>query len=554
MATEQSLGQVFGQVGEFAKGLTARQRWTMAAGALAVVATLIVFVALVNQPDYKTLVSGVSPGEAQKIAERLKTRGIDHEIAPDGSVRVAADKLEVSRMEVASGGVPSGSRLGFELFDKPNWGGSEFNEKVNYQRALEAELERSIQTLSEVESARVHLTLPSESLFTEREREPKAAVILKLRARGLSEEAQTSIAQLVSASVDRLTPENVTVLDASSGRSLAARHGSGPGGDLDTQLVAELVRTLEPVVGADRIRASVHVEYDLSSTEEEQESYDPATAVALSMQKSEEFTGAAAGASGVPGTASNVPGAQGASTAARSAGDSHTSRTENGTYAVNKVLRRTRQPAGRLKRISAAVLVDDAIDTTTAADGKQSQQRRKRSPDELRQIEQLAKAAIGFDTQRGDSLAVENLTFQQAPPADVAGPATAERVRRVMHDWASAVRYLVVALLFAVVYFILLRPVQKQVLQAVRELPSRAKAAQKVLEPAKDAAAVLHAGEVLLPDAEQPPEVKRAVALKRELADKVKTEPAAASKLIQTWLSPQRASLANASRADGSEA
>ena len=553
MPGEQSLEKVFGQAGEFAKGLTPRQRWMLAGGALMVVATLTAFVALVNRPEYKTLVSGVTPGEAQRIAERLKARGIEHEVTSDGSVRVGAEKLEAGRMEVASGGVPAGGRLGFELFDKPNWGGSEFNEKVNYQRALEAELERSIQTLTEVEGARVHLTLPSESLFSDREREPKAAVILKLRTRGLPDDAQASIAQLVSASVDRLTPENVTVLDANSGRSLAARRGNGPGGDLDEQLVAEVVRTLEPVAGADRIRASVHVEYDLSSSEEEQETYDPATAVALSMQKSEEFTGAGAGAAGVPGTASNVPGAQGAAASPREAGDSHTSRTENGTYAFNKILKRTRQPAGRLKRITAAVLVDDAVETMAGPDGKPVEQRRRRSADELRQIEQLAKAAIGFDAQRGDSLAVENLTFRQAPPVEVSRPAAAERVRRVFQDWAGVVRYGVIALLFAVVYFVLLRPVQKQVLLALRELSSRAKLAQKVSEPGKDVAAVLQGGGALLPESEQPAEVKRAVALKRELAEKVKAEPAAASKLIQTWLSPQRGSLASAARREGSE-
>ncbi|HYE24106.1 MAG TPA: flagellar M-ring protein FliF C-terminal domain-containing protein, partial [Clostridia bacterium] len=269
--------------------------------------------------------------------------------------------------------------------------------------------------------------------------------------------------------------------------------------------------------------------------------------------KSEEFTGAGAGAAGVPGTASNVPGAQGAAASPREAGDSHTSRTENGTYAFNKILKRTRQPAGRLKRITAAVLVDDAVETMAGPDGKPVEQRRRRSADELRQIEQLAKAAIGFDAQRGDSLAVENLTFRQAPPVDVSRPAAAERVRRVFQDWAGVVRYGVIALLFAVVYFVLLRPVQKQVLLALRELSSRAKLAQKVSEPGKDVAAVLQGGGALLPESEQPAEVKRAVALKRELAEKVKAEPAAASKLIQTWLSPQRGSLASAARREGSE-
>ena len=159
--------------------------------------------------------TGMEPADAQALAGRLAAKNISYQITPDGkTVSVPGDKLDSSRLEVASEGMPHSGRLGFELFDKLNWGQTEFDEKVNYQRALEGELERTIQTLRDVESVRVHLVMPTESVFLDREREAKASVILRLRSGQLSEETQRSIASLVSGAVDKLSPQNVTITDA----------------------------------------------------------------------------------------------------------------------------------------------------------------------------------------------------------------------------------------------------------------------------------------------------------------------------------------------------
>src|SRR5262249_34088922 len=161
-------------------------------------------------------------------------------------------------------GMPHSGRLGFELFDKLNWGQTEFDEKVNYQRALEGELERTIATLRDVESARVHLVMPTDSVFVDREREAKASVILKLRSGTLADETHRAIASLVSGAVDKLNPENVTVIDADTNQPLLAHHkgSSQTDAELEDELSAKLMTTLEPVVGAQRVRASVNVEYD----------------------------------------------------------------------------------------------------------------------------------------------------------------------------------------------------------------------------------------------------------------------------------------------------
>jgi flagellar M-ring protein FliF len=380
---------------------------------------------------------------------------------------------------------------------------------------------------------RVHLVLPRESLYSEQEHQAKAAVILKTHGGRLSEQAQLGIPQLVASAVDGLLPEHVTVVDADSNTPLVRARGPGGGGgySLDEELAKTVVRTLEPVVGADHVRASVHVEYDTSSSENTEEVYDPKTTTALNQQKSEENMGGA-GPAGIPGTASNLPGGAAATSAANR--ETQSSRSESVTYAVSKSVRHSVQPPGRIRRIAAAVLVDDAVETGER-EGAKSASRRKRTPEEMKQIEQLASAALGLDAQRGDVLAIENLSFQETPLETPAKPTAIETTRRLVVEWSGLLRYAGVGALFLIVYFLMLRPVKKQVLAALRELPKR------VAQPAKELAAAGGGGagaaagvEIELPAGSEG--AKRASALKKQLAAKVKDEPAAASRLVQGWI------------------
>ncbi len=524
-----SSNDVLARLQQFFQGLTVNQRLLLAAGAALVGATLWIFVTLLGQPKYVTLYSGLRPEETQNLASRLAAKNIPHQVSPDGaSLLVPEDKLDVSRLETAAAGLPRSARLGFELFDTPNWAGSDFTEKVNYQRALEGELERTLATLSEVEAVRVHLVMPQESLFTEQEHEAKAAVILKTRSGHLSEEAQLAIPQLVASAVDRLRPENVTVVDADSNTPLL-HNREGAGGRsyaLDEELAKTLVHTLEPVVGADHVRASVHVEYELGTSEDTQETYDPKTTATLTQEHAEESsTGAAA--AGVPGTASNVP-AGTPPPAAAPAAEQSTSKSEATTFAVSKSLHHSVEPAGRVDRIAAAVVVDDVVETTEQA-GKRTTTRRKRTPEEMKQIEQLAQAAIGVNPQRGDVLAVENLSFQEAPVETLPGPpARSEHWRRLIEPWAWALRYLGLAALFLVIYRLVLRPVKKQALAAFRALPGKM-AGQLAPQAAGESASAGGGGSLEEGG-------KRASQLKRMLAEKVKAEPEAASRLVQGWV------------------
>jgi len=530
VAETKSFGQAVNQVGDMLGGLSLRQRLLLVGGAALVGITLWVFVGLIGKPRYVTLYSGLKPADAQAMGSRLAARNIPYELSTDGgSLLVPEAQLDASRLETASQGLPRNARLGFELFDTPNWAGSDFTEKVNYQRALEGELERTLQTLSEVEAVRVHLVLPRESLFSAQEQPAKASVILKMRGGRLSEQAQLAIPQLVASAVEGLRPENVTVVDADSNTPLL--HPRGPGGgaySLDEELAKTVVRTLEPVVGAEHVRASVHVDYDTSTSENTEEVYDPKATAALTQQKSEENMGGA-GPAGIPGTASNLPG--GAAATTQVANETQSSRSESATYAVSKSVHHSVQPPGRVRRIAAAVLVDDAMDMVDK-DGAATPTRRKRTAEEMKQIEQLASAALGLDTQRGDLLAIQNLSFQESPAETPVKPTTLETTRRLVVEWSGLLRYAGVAALFLIVYFLMLRPVKKQVLAAFRELPKRV--AQPAKELAEGAVAAASGVEIELPAGSAG--AKRASALKKQLAEKVKSEPAAASRLVQTWI------------------
>jgi flagellar M-ring protein FliF len=528
-----SFDQLQKQATDFFTGLTAKQRILLGVAAVITVAVLAAFSHFISTPDYVPLMTGMEPADAQALGAKLASKNISYQIAPDGkSVNVASDKLDSSRMEIASDGMPHSGRMGFELFDKLNWGQTEFDEKVNYQRALEGELERSIQTLRDVESARVHLVMSTDSVFVDRARAAKASVVLRLRSGRLSDETQMGIARLVSGAVDQLSPENVTVVDADTNRSLGRPKHSDLTADasVEQEYSARLLQTVEPVVGAQRVRASVNVEYDPSSSEESQETYDPKSAVVVSSQMSQEQVGGGISSGGVPGTSSNVPGENGAKPAmvkasADDADGTQISKSENNTYAVNKVVRHIVEPAGRIRRISAALLVDDATDMKME-NGKSTEVRRKRTPEELKQIETLARAAIGVDAARGDTLTVQNLSFDQTPVEAPVKPNLAERVRVTLNDWSSMVRYGMLILLFLLAYALVLRPLKKQLLTTFKELPGRVgqKSPGQGL-PGQEMAAL-------------PPE-QRAAALKKQLGDTVRSEPVAATKLIQAWVNEE---------------
>jgi flagellar M-ring protein FliF len=288
------------------------------------------------------------------------------------------------------------------------------------------------------------------------------------------------------------------------------------------------VHAIEPVVGAEHVRASVHVDYDLSSSEDTSEIYDPKSTVALAQQHSEELAGGANPA-GVPGVTSNVPGSVAASPTVPSALDNQSSKSDSSTFAVSKNIRHVVNPPGRVRRITASVLIDDALDSKQE-NGKSSSVRRKRTPEEMTAIEKLARAAIGVDDQRGDLLAIENLSFRTAPVEMPSAPGKLDRYRLLIQPWFGALRYVGITLLFLVVYAFVLNPVKKQAIATFKQIPGNL--APKVLAAAAGGGNSIGGGDL----SQATEEAKHAGILKKELGEKIKAEPAAASRLVQSWI------------------
>jgi flagellar M-ring protein FliF len=542
------------QILAFLRGLTTAQVILLIVSAVVVGLTVWGFVWLVGNSDYKPLYTGMAPADAQKLTQDLASQNLDYRISSDGTtVSVPAGELDKARLDVASRGPMASGRMGFELFDKPNWSGSDFSEKVNYQRALEAELERTISTMSGVEQVRVHLVLPHDSLFTDRERPAKAAVLLKLRGMRLSESVASSIANLVSSAWDDLSPQNVTVV-TTDGQMPGQTHGElgsleNGSVDLETAMAERVVQVLSPVVGADHVKSSVTIEYDASSAESTQDLYDPNTTAVVTSQTSQE-TAQDLDPSGIPGTASNAPNTPPEGKAANQAVSGQTTqgiRSDNKTFAVSHTTKHTVEPAGRFKRLAAAILVDDAV-VLPKTDG-QPENRRKRTPEEMKQIEELAKAALGFDASRGDQISVQNIAFQVPATEKLDTPTFADRVRVVSDRWTGLLRYAVLVVIFLMVYLLILNPVKKQVLAAFDV--SRPALAAGAAAPALAVPGSAVAGGESLPGGAQSalgpspvgsPELQRALTMRQQVVSTVKADPEKAGELVQNWLRESGAS------------
>ena len=510
---------------QFWGGLRPKQRIYLGVGLAATLAVALFFVKLIATPTYKPLMTGMEPADAQAITTQLTAKKIPYLLSPDGtSISVPADQVDAARLEVASHDSPHSGRIGFEIFDKVSWGQTEFDEKVNYQRAMEGELERTIQTMSSVKSARVHLVMATDSVFMDRERGAKASVTLKLRRGSLSREDASAISRLVAGAVDELKPADVVIVDADSNQALGQNGSSSdPNDGIEQDLTRRLIATLAPVVGADRLHASVNVEYETDSSEESEEKYDPAVSATLTMQHSEENSNSGTGPGGIPGTSSNVPKPKVTTPPTSGAKEQvQSSKTDNNTYGVNRTTRHVIEPAGSIRRITAALVVDDAVERKQV-NGKWTEVHHKRQPEELQLISEIAQAAIGFNSARGDVISVQNLSFDRGDAEELPPTTVIDKVRKGLTDYSSVIRYAALLVLFVLVYLLMIRPIQKRALATPIPLPP-GKQTPVETEPeitAPDAATIL---------------AHRNGVLKKQLAEFVKAEPLSSTTAVRAWL------------------
>lgn len=420
-------------------------------GIAAAVAAGVVVVLWWRGPNWSLLYSNLGDADAGNVVQALQTAGIEYKLENGGAVMVPAEHVNDARLQLASQGLPQGKSAGLDMISKdPGFGVSQFMESARYQYALENELARTIASLQAVEAARIHLAMPQQSAFVHDRRPASASVLLQLRSGHRLEPSQVSaIVHLVASSIPELDSDNVTVVDQqghllsspkNSEAAIAAEQFEAAHRVEETyqQRIEQLI---SPLVGDGRVRAQVTVDLESGNSEEAHEQYKPDSAIVRSEQTSEEKTHAGAGAGGVPGALTNQPpvggtavaaaakpatpppaaasgaaakapgaaeaAASAAAAAAAAANPENSSKQSTRNYEIDRTLSYSRQPAGRVKRVSVAVLVDNVHQV--AEDGT-SKDRPLTKP-EVEDITRLVKDAVGFDEARGDSVNVVNQPF-----------------------------------------------------------------------------------------------------------------------------------------------
>ncbi|MBM3073190.1 flagellar M-ring protein FliF [Enterobacter sp. RHBSTW-00994] len=428
---------------EWMNRLRANPKIPLIVASAAAIAILVAMVLWAKSPDYRTLYSNLSDQDGGAIVTQLTQMNIPYRFADNGgALEVPADKVHELRLRLAQQGLPKGGAVGFELLDQEKFGISQFSEQVNYQRALEGELARTIETLGPVKSARVHLAMPKPSLFVREQKSPSASVTVNLEpGRALDEGQISAVTHLVSSAVAGLPPGNVTLVDQ-SGHLLTQSNTAGRdlndaqlkyATDVENRLQRRIEAILGPIVGNSNVHAQVTAQIDFANKEQTEEQYSPngdaAQAVMRSRQvnENEQIGGAYPG--GVPGALSNQPAPanaapittpaanqqngqqngqqnnqqQGSTATNNSSGPRSTSRNETTNYEVDRTIRHTKMNVGDVQRLSVAVVVN----YKTLPDGKPL----PLTADQMKQIEDLTREAMGYSEKRGDTLNVVNSPF-----------------------------------------------------------------------------------------------------------------------------------------------
>ncbi|WP_246736300.1 flagellar basal-body MS-ring/collar protein FliF [Enterovirga sp. DB1703] len=443
----------------------------MGAVTLALIGFFAFVILRVSQPAMGVLFTDLAGGDTGSIIRDLDARGIRYETRDDGqTILVPRSDIAKIRMELAGKGLPSGGGVGYEIFDKGDaFSTTSFVQNINHLRALEGELARTIRTIGRVQSARVHLALPERRLFARDKEAARASIVLKLRGELAADQVQ-AIRHLVASAVEGLTPENISIIDE-RGRLLA--NGSG-GADalgtaateekrvaLERRLRAQVEEIVAGVVGVGRSRVQVAAEFDFSRIESRLESFDPESRVVRSTQTRGE-NASTANAENQVSVGNELPGARDAQPAAQPAPKDVSSKNEETiNYEISRTTRTEIQQAGRLKRLSVAVLVDGVYGRGPG--GETAYQ--PRGKEELERIAALVRTAVGFDGSRGDQVEVVNLPFAEGPQIAEGEKASllASLLNPTKEDILHWVELGIISLLVLVVLLLVVRPMVKQI-------------------------------------------------------------------------------------------
>ncbi|KNC89435.1 flagellar basal-body MS-ring/collar protein FliF [Trabulsiella odontotermitis] len=476
------------KIPEWVNRLRSNPRIPLMVASAAAVAIVVALVLWAKSPDYRTLFSNLSDQDGGAIVTQLQQMNVPYRFADSGgAIEVPADKVHELRLRLAQQGLPKGGAVGFELLDQEKFGISQFSEQVNYQRALEGELARTIETLGPVKGARVHLAMPKPSLFVREQKSPSASVTLNLETgRALDEGQIAAVVHLVSSAVAGLPPGNVTLVD--QGGHLLTQSNTGDrdlndaqlkyAADVESRIQRRIEAILSPVVGNGNVHAQVTAQIDFDNKEQTEEQYRPngdaSQAVLRSRQVNESEQVGSPYPGGVPGALSNSPAP--APTAPISTppanqqnaqnntqrtettnGPRNTQRNETSNYEVDRTIRHTRKNIGDIQRLSVAVVVN----YRNLPDGKPL----PLTADQLKQIEDLTREAMGFTDTRGDTLNVVNSPFNSTD--ETGGELPFWKTQAFIDQLMTAGRWLLVAL---VTWLLWRKAIRPQILRRQEEI------------------------------------------------------------------------------------
>ena len=529
------------------------QRMRLGAGVALLVAAAVAAVVMGRQPDYRVLFSNLGDKDGGAVVAQLSQMNVPYKYSEGGgAILIPAERVHDVRLRLATQGLPKGSVAGFELMESNKFGMTQFQERLNFQRGLEGELTRSIQALSSVQSARVHLALPNQNGFFREQQKPSASVLVSLHPGRILDRAQLAgIVHLVASSVPELAPSAVSVLD-DTGKLLSQSPDSAAGAEINAQQLLyvqqleqqysrRIMDILEPVVGRDNVKAQVTAEVDFSQTESTSEQFrpnqTPDSSAVRSQQVLESRGSATKTAAGVPGAVANQPPApsaapiNGANPAPNAGGqqgtEEQTNKRESTTnYEVDKTVKVVRGSTGAVKRLSAAVVVN-----YQSAEDKGKTVTKALTPEQIEQMTALVRETIGFNRERGDSVNLMNTPFQVT-----AVPATDTPLWKQPEvvDLAKTFAWPVGAVLFAALVLMgLVRPALKG------SAPAKATAAKPVAGGQLDALEAETPERPALAAPSRKDEVLPATPEQLRLEDArvlAKENPVAVANILKTWL------------------
>ena len=511
------------------KAQTVATQIALVGGIVVLLVGLVTILVLSIGTSFEPLYYNLDPDDAAEVIQFLKKERIEYRLVDQGRViKVPRRDVYETRLKLVGSDLPRGG-VGFEIFDKSNLGVSEFVQNINYQRALQGELARTIREIRQVESARVHLVIPKKSLFIDEQKEATASVILKMKpGNRLNKDQVEGVMKLVAGSVEGLEPAQVTVLDtrgmvlsqeilqAADDKTMTARQLSIKR-DYESSLEKRLRTMMERVVGLQKVVVRVSAVMDFSQVEKTEELYDPdQTAVRSEHLLSAFNQKPAAAGQGVPGVVSNVPGgtAPGQAGAGGGAGSRKDDQTRN--YEVSKTVSHTLLPVGTVKNVSVAVLVDGMY--KEAGKGKKPEFV-SRSDEDLLVYTNMVKKAIGFNKKRGDQVEVACVPFDTASMAEeVKAMKWAERY----HLFMVAGRYALLILGLLILYLKVLKPLFSFIGQQLSASSQRTSAARGMGEMAEEVAEQV--------------EIKKERTMMDQIRDYARSNPDEVARIIKMWL------------------